>query len=98
MILRLHAQEGLGSSFIAVLERYSQQLKAHNGKLMVAGINRKIKGQLDRTETTSEILGPENVFVSTSDLGESTRAAIREAQRWLAETPVQPTAGQASAS
>jgi hypothetical protein len=29
---------------------------------MVAGINPKAKGQLDRTETTSDILGPENVF------------------------------------
>jgi hypothetical protein len=55
-----------------------------------------VKGQLYRTETTSEILGPENVFVSTSNLGESTRAAIREAQRWLAETPANPVAGQAS--
>ena len=96
VILRLHAQEGLGSNFVTVIERYSQQLKAHQGKLMVAGINRKIKGQLDRTETTSEILGPENVFVSTSNLGESTRAALREAQQWLDETPVDPIAGQAS--
>ncbi len=96
VILRLHAQEGIGSSLTSVLERYSQQLQAHGGKLMVAGINKKVKGQLDRTDTTSEFLGQENVFVSTSNLGESTRAAIREAQRWLAETPVGPVAGQAS--
>jgi SulP family sulfate permease len=96
VILRLHAQEGIGSSLISVLERYSQQLQAHGGKLMVAGVNKKVKGQLDRTDTTSEFLGQENVFVSTSNLGESTRAAIREAQRWLDETPEQPIAGQAA--
>ena len=98
VILRLHAQEGIGSSLISVLERYSQQLQAHGGKLMVAGVNKKVKGQLDRTDTTSEFLGPENVFVSTSNLGESTRAALREAQRWLVETPVKPVSGQASTS
>ena len=56
----------MGSSFVTVLERYSQQVKAVGGKLMVAGVSTKVKGQLDRTETTSDILGPENVFVATT--------------------------------
>jgi hypothetical protein len=42
---------------------------------------------LDRTETTSDILGPENVFVATTTLGASTRDALAAAQRWLDETP-----------
>jgi SulP family sulfate permease len=87
VILRLRAQEGIGSGFVAVLERYSQQLMARGGKLMVAGVNPKVKLQLDRTETTSEILGEENVFVSTSTLSASTRAAYDAAQRWLQESP-----------
>jgi SulP family sulfate permease len=85
VILRLRAQEGIGSSFVAMLERYSQQLKGHGGKLMVAGVNPKTKHQLDRTETTGEILGAENVFVSTTTLGASTRDAYAAAQRWLQE-------------
>jgi hypothetical protein len=56
---------------------------------MVAGVNPKVKRQLDRTETTSDILGPENVFVATTTLGASTRAALAVAQRWLDETPAQ---------
>jgi SulP family sulfate permease len=87
VILRLRPQEGIGSGFVAVLERYSQQLKGRGGKLMVAGVNPKVKRQLDRTETTSEILGEENVFVSTSTLSASTRAAYDAAQRWLQESP-----------
>ena len=90
VILRLRAQEGIGSSFITVLERYSQQVKAAGGRLMVAGVNPKVKGQLDRTETTSDLLGPENVFVATTTLGASTRAALDAAQRWLEETPAGP--------
>ena len=89
VILRLRAQEGIGSSFVTVLERYSQQIQGAGGKLMVAGVNRKVKGQLDRTETTGEILGPENVFVATTALGASTRAALEAAQRWLQETPAE---------
>ena len=86
VIFRLRAQEGIGSSFVTVLERYSQQLKARGGKLMVAGVNPRVKGQLDRTEASSDILGKENVFVSTTTLGASTRDAYAAAQRWLAET------------
>ncbi len=88
VILRLRAQENVGSSFIAVMERYSQQLRAHGGKLMLAGIHPKIKGQLDRTGTTAEILGAENVFEATTTVGASTRAAYAAAQSWLAETQV----------
>jgi hypothetical protein len=54
---------------------------------MVAGISKKVKGQLDRTETTSDLLGPENVFVATTNLGASTRAALAAAQRWLEQVP-----------
>jgi len=91
VILRLRAQEGIGSSFVTVLERYSQQIQGAGGKLMVAGVSSKVKGQLDRTETTAELLGPENVFVATTALGASTRAALQAAQRWLEETPPQST-------
>jgi SulP family sulfate permease len=88
VILRLRAQDSIGSSFIAVVERYSQQLKARNGKLMLAGVHPKVKGQLDRTGTTDEILGAENVFEAmTTTLGASTREAYAAAQRWLEETP-----------
>ncbi len=87
VILRLRAQEGIGSSFISVLERYSQQIKAHGGKLMLAGVSSRVKGQLDRTETTAEILGTENVFVATTTLSASTRDAFAAAQGWLQAQP-----------
>ena len=80
VILRLRAQEAIGSGFVSVLERYSQQLKAHGGKLMLAGVSSRVKGQLDRTDTTADILGAENVFVSTNSLGAGTRAAVLAAQ------------------
>jgi hypothetical protein len=56
---------------------------------MLAGVNPKIKGQLDRTGTTDEILGAENVFVAATTVGASTREALNAAQRWLQEPPVE---------
>jgi SulP family sulfate permease len=85
VILRLRAQEGIGSSFVTVLERYNTQIRAHGGRLMVAGVSPKVQGQLERTLTSSEVLGPENVFVATSTLAASTREAYAAAQRWLQE-------------
>jgi len=94
VILRLRAQEGIGSTFITVLERYHQQVQAAGGRLMVAGVNSKVKGQLDRTETTSDILGPENVFVATTTLGASSNAAYEAAERWLVETADESSVAQ----
>lgn len=88
VILRLHAQENIGTSFIAVLERYSQQLKAHGGKLILTGVHPKVKGQLDRTGTTGDVLGVENVFEAMpAMLAASTRAGLAAAEQWLEETP-----------
>ncbi len=87
VILRLHAQESVGSSFITVLERYAQQLSSHGGKLMLAGVHPKVKGQLDRTGTTRDLLGESNVFEAVpGTLGASTRAAFAAAEQWLEAT------------
>jgi SulP family sulfate permease len=97
VILRLRDQDSIGSSFVAVLERYSQQLRSRGGKLMLAGVGAKVKGQLDRTKTTSEILGAENVFLGVPTLGASTRAAVAVARCWLEETAADATAPVARA-
>ncbi|MFN8497497.1 MAG: SulP family inorganic anion transporter [Anaerolineae bacterium] len=83
VILRLRAQESIGSTFIRVLERYSAQINAAGGRLMVAGVSGNVKGQLDRTETTQDVLGADNVFMASDTLGASTKEAAAAAQRWL---------------
>jgi SulP family sulfate permease len=83
VILGLLRQEHINSTFINLLERYDEQLKASRGKLMLAGVSQHAKEQLDRTETTDDLLGEENIFESTEILGESGRAAYRAAQDWL---------------
>lgn len=83
VILRLREHNQLSSTFLNVLERYEAQLRAAGGKLMLAGVGARMKEQLDATETTSEVLGDEDVFVITDTLGASTRAALAAAERWL---------------
>jgi SulP family sulfate permease len=83
VILNLLGQEQINSTFINLLERYDEQLEASRGKLMLAGVSQHAKEQLDRTETTDDLLGEENIFEATDILGESGRAAYRAAQDWL---------------
>jgi SulP family sulfate permease len=85
VILRLRAYESVSSTFINVLERYAQQVRERGGRLMLTGVRPNVKAQLDRTETTEEDLGLENVFVAPEIIGGATRMALEIAHRWLEE-------------
>lgn len=83
VILGLLGQDEINSTFINLLERYGGQIHASHGKLMLAGVNKHIREQLDLTGITEELLGEENIFMATDILGESALAAYRAAQAWL---------------
>jgi SulP family sulfate permease len=83
VILRLRQSMQISSTFINVLEFYNDQLKAQDGKLMLAGVSPRVKEQLDLTETTQDVLGEDAVFLSTDILGDSTTVAFEAAQAWL---------------
>ncbi|MEA3440903.1 MAG: SulP family inorganic anion transporter [Chloroflexota bacterium] len=84
VILRLHARSQIRSTFILVLERYAQRLQANGGKLILSGVSERVKEQLDRTETT-ETIPEDDIFMASSKLGVSTKAAIQATEAWLAE-------------
>ena len=88
-IIGLRGQDEINSTFINLLERYDEQLEASQGKLILAGVSEHTKKQLDRTETTDELLGEEDIFEETEILGESVQAAYRAAQDWLERLPPQ---------
>jgi SulP family sulfate permease len=68
VILWLHGRTDLGSTFLGILERYSDNLKAHESRLILTGVSdfslRVIKqtGQI-------EVFGRENVFKATDEVG-----------------------------
>jgi sulfate permease, SulP family len=68
--IALRGKSDLSSTFINVLERYAQLLKAQNSKLMLIGIDPMVYGQLEKTGLLYTI-GEENIFYATRQLGEA---------------------------
>ncbi len=84
LILRMNGE--LGSTFMEVLARYTRDLQAHQSKLMLAGVDQHVKDQLDQTGMT-ELIGRENIFLQTPNIGESGENAWAAAEAWIALQP-----------
>ena len=93
VILRLRGHERIGSTFLSVLEKYANELRKQDGKLILSGVNEGILEQLEKTGSFGDVLPREDVFLATDVLGESTRQAMAAAQQWLAEE--NPTVSEA---
>jgi SulP family sulfate permease len=93
VILRLRGREEVGSTFIRVIVRYASSLKSSQGKLVLVGVSEPVYQQLDKTGFLDQ-LGKENVYLSTSIIGDSTMDAYQDAVIWLEqekkETNVKP--------
>ena len=81
VILSLRGYRDLGSTFIAVLERYAQALQVNGNTLMLTGVSPDVLDQLDETGCLA-ILGAENVFVAGKP-GEAARLAYARAQQLI---------------
>lgn len=81
LVLRLRGRGELGSSVIALLRRWAEQLQEGGGALLLAGIGEEMHDQLERTGT-AKLLGPENIFPVHSLVYRSTLEAF-EAGRLL---------------
>jgi SulP family sulfate permease len=82
VILRLRDRDEVGSTFIRVIERYTRRLQANGCKLILAGINERVREQLEDTNLL-DLIGTENVFLSQPGFGISVEMAMETAQRWL---------------
>lgn len=84
--LGLRGRQEIGSTFVTVLERYARELQARDSKLMLVGIDRAVYDQLAKTGVLT-LIGRENVFLATPQLGEAMNQAVAAANRWLDESP-----------
>jgi sulfate permease, SulP family len=82
VLLRLRGIDEIGSTFERVLVRYSDSLKANQGKLILAGVSKSVYIQLQNTGVLDQ-LGKENVYRATSILGDSALNAYQDALTWL---------------
>jgi sulfate permease, SulP family len=81
----------LGSTFMNVLQRYAESLKARGGRLMLVGVEPEMRDQLARTRLLA-VIGPENIFLAQPQIGAAVNEAAQAAAKWLGETasPVNP--------
>jgi SulP family sulfate permease len=83
----VRGESEIGSTFLNVVQRYAQALNAHGGRLMLVGVDPALRDQLAKTGAL-KIIGEENIFLATPQVGGAVNAAAKTARAWLAETNV----------
>lgn len=82
VILNLRGRSDLGSTFIEVIERYAEDLRAHDSRLILAEVRPKVYKQLNETGKI-DVFGDENIYGRTKRLAETILKAHEDAQRWI---------------
>jgi SulP family sulfate permease len=95
VVLGLRGKAEIGSTFVTVLERYAGALKAHDSRLMLAGVDPAVRDQLAKTGVL-KVIGEENVFLATPQLGAAMNQAAAAAYAWLGQSPADPLPGSPS--
>ena len=82
--ISLRGKSELGSTFMTVLQRYARTLQARDGTLMLVGVDAAVRDQLAKTGLLA-LIGQENVFLATPQLGEAMNQAVAAAARLAGE-------------
>lgn len=82
VILRLRGHGEIGSTFLNVLTKYAENIRANGGQFMLTGIDPATRERLVASGHLDAI-GPENVYAATATIGESTRLAMDAARALL---------------
>jgi sulfate permease, SulP family len=82
VVIRLRGKQELGSTFITVVQRYAEALGAVGSRLMLVGVSKPVRGQLDATGTT-DLIGAAGVFAATDRVTESLATAVAVANTWV---------------
>ena len=82
VVLRLRGRTSLGATFFRIVGAYAEQLDAAGGRLYLSGLDPDMAQLLARTGRVT-VTSPVRVFGATPALGESTWAALHDAQAWV---------------
>jgi len=80
VILILRNIDDLGSTVIRLLKRYASSLQRQDGKLVLAGVDDELFGQLQRTGMV-ELIGNRNIFRAQPEVGAALNDAIAHSRR-----------------
>jgi len=84
VILNLRQRSELGSTFLGVIKRYSEELQEHHSRLVLAEVGEETMTQFENTGYV-DIFGFDNIFPATERVFESMREAQHEARKWIKE-------------
>jgi SulP family sulfate permease len=84
VIINLHARTDLGSTFLGTIERFAQELRDHQSKLILAEVNPETTGVLEDTGQISTF-GRDNIFAGTEVVNASLKQACHAAEKWVAQ-------------
>lgn len=85
--INLRGHSEFGSTFVTVLQRYAQDLHKHDSRLMLVGVDAAVHHQLAKTGALA-ILGQENVFIATPQIGVALNQAVAAATAWIDQAPM----------
>ena len=86
VILRLRGRSDLGTTFMDVLKRYAESLRAVDSKLVIVSANERIQEQLGVTGIT-EIIGTTNLYTGDERVGAALKRAYVDARSWVEANP-----------
>jgi SulP family sulfate permease len=86
VVLRLRGRTTLGATAFTVLRHYAERLAAFGGRLYLSGVDPSVAAIFRRTGHIAED-GPLRLLEATAIVGESTDAAVDEAEAWIADQP-----------
>ena len=84
--LALRGNSEIGSTFVGVLRRYAEALHARDSRLMLVGVDAAAYDLFARTGLL-QLIGEDNIFRATPQLGEAMNLAIAAAGTWLDQDP-----------
>lgn len=84
VLLNLRGYDNLGSTFLGVLDKYTDDLRAHQSKLMLFGVSPSVTSQLEKTGLIRKMAW-ENSYPATDQIGQSGMEAWKQAEKWVAE-------------
>ena len=82
--INLRGKSVIGSTFVTVLQRYAEALQARDSKLMLVGVDSAVRDQLAKTGVL-KLIGEENVFLATPQLGDALNQAVAAATDWVGQ-------------
>lgn len=92
VIINLHSRTDLGSTLMRTIDRYSEDLKSHGSRLMLAEVDPSLKEQLARAGIVDSI-SRRNIFLQTEEVAGSLYEAYAIAQEWVSQQGT-PEGGQ----